>query len=81
MVLLLLPTATIFNEQLTTGTFQTTRIIYFPTTLACVPLKFNHLPLRQVVADTIREMILTGALRPGERLLEDDLGGFAKSRT
>jgi DNA-binding GntR family transcriptional regulator len=73
MVLLLLPTATIFNEQLTTGTFQTTRIIYFPTTLACVPLKFNHLPLRQVVADTIREMILTGALQPGERLLEDDL--------
>jgi DNA-binding GntR family transcriptional regulator len=73
MILLLLPTATNYDEQLTTGISRTTRIQHFPTTLACVALKFNNLSLRQVVADTIREMILSGTLQPEERPLKDDL--------
>jgi DNA-binding GntR family transcriptional regulator len=33
----------------------------------------THRTLREVVADEIRDMIRTGALKPGERLLEDRL--------
>ncbi len=33
----------------------------------------SHRTLREVVADELRQMIMTGALQPGERLFEDRL--------
>ncbi|MEY4158597.1 MAG: hypothetical protein RL743_1092, partial [Actinomycetota bacterium] len=34
-------------------------------------LSHNHRPLRELVVDEIRNLILTGDFQPGDRILED----------
>ena len=51
-----------------------------PSPVTLPQLGASHQPLRQVVTDALRKAILGKALKPGERLVEEQLAADSGSR-